>query len=292
LNKYIRYVPVEIAPFIEVRTVKNTLKDLRELQTTYMKTFRDLGIRDISRVDIKNNRVSFDIAEKDALNYSNALKDKNIVIPENVKVNFVSALPVPESEKYGGLPLFDVSTGFSVRTPGGTKYLVTVGHIKGSIQTDPDGYYTLVDPPGYFWYGSYDCELRTPPAGSTITNKIRYWSDGSTLNITSVKSRDSIEIGDIVSKYGKITYYTAGEVTSTEATVDMEEGESNPTFIEVYNTFSYTYLSRPGDCGGPWFSGNTAWGIHTTGGYNGMQAWFMSQSYLYPSLGVNVMTSP
>ncbi len=61
---------------------------------------------------------------------------------------------------------------------------------------------------------SYDCQWRTCP-GLTVKNKIQYWSDGSTFDVNSKKTRSEQHVGDIVSKYGVTTNYTAGQITST-----------------------------------------------------------------------------
>ncbi len=179
----------------------------------------------------------------------------------------------------------------------GTRYVVTTGHIFSSFQlwSDPSETahtITYISTPPYQRGGSYDCELRTCTySGIYITNKIQWWGDGSTLNIAGKQDRLDTIVGRTVSKYGESTWYTAGTITSIYARAGYVPN-ANPTWIEVANTYGYSQLAIPGDSGGPWFSGNTAYGITSGATTDYQTVWFMSVSYLYPALQVRILTTP
>jgi hypothetical protein len=118
-----------------------------------------------------------------------------------------------------------------------------------------------------------------------------WWYDGSTFDITAVQPRGNQLVGETVSKYGITTHYTAGTIYSKTVTLSYITN-CQPTFIMVANTYGYNPLSAPGDSGGPWFRGNTAYGSHS--GYDDAgYAYYMAESYIGGLSGsVEVMTSP
>ncbi len=297
INKYGQYITDDVKPYIETRTVKKSLTELGDEQQKLTASLNELGIKGESRIDIINNCVSVDIVKTDEGKFNNAKQNNILLLPEGLKVNIVDAMPMLTSEIYGGLPLWvpieppyaNIGTsGFSVRNAAGTiKGIATAAHI-----SKPPNYMLmyygnyLLGGGAMINGGAYDVQWRTCP-GLTVTNKIQWWSDGSTFTVNAKKPRSEQHIGDIVSKYGRTTHYTAGQISST--TYDG-------TWIEVSNVFGYTKVMDGGDSGGPWFTGNgsgvVALGISHAVSEDFQRAYYMAEDYIESGLSMYVMTSP
>jgi len=105
--------------------------------------------------------------------------------------------------------------------------------------------------------------------------------------VNAKKPRSEQHVGDIVSKYGRSTYYTAGQITSTSY---------DGTWIEVSNVFGYLKIMDGGDSGGPWFTGNgsgvVALGISHSVSLDYQRAYYMAEDYIESGLNMYVMTTP
>lgn len=295
LSKYNQYISSEVSPYIEIRNVEKSLADLLLYQDSLSLSLNEQGIKSESRVDIINNCVRIDITNVDRDKFNVAVKDNKLMLSDKLIINFVDSLSVLHTDIYGGLALCYwwgqscCTSGFSVRNSSGTvKGITTAAHISTYL------YYAGTYLPFQQGYngGSWDCQWHTCP-GFTVKNKIQWWSDGSTFNVNSKKTRSEQHVGDVVSKYGKTTHYTAGQITSTSTA--LASPYNYPTWIEVSNIFGYTKLSDEGDSGGPWFTGNgagvVALGIHHSGSPDGQTAYYMAQNYL-ENMNVYIMTSP
>jgi len=140
--------------------------------------------------------------------------------------------------------------------------------------------------------GYYDVGWHTAP-GLTITNQIKTNTAGDLRRITGTKPRATQAIGDFVCKYGVITGYTCGHISSKNVLGNV----GFPfyfTFIRVDNTAGYTNLSSGGDSGSPWFLTNTAYGIHHGAPQapdDENDAIYMAINYV-DGLGVSVVLNP
>jgi len=133
--------------------------------------------------------------------------------------------------------------------------------------------------------GHYDIQWHS--TNMDVANLIRWWSDGSTREITWGKPRSQQAVGSYVCKYGRTTHYTAGYIAS-KTYEPYRVPDSEPTFILVDNTGAYDDLSDPGDSGGPWFLGNYAYDTHSGGLSNG-DAFYMAIDYL-SGIDVSLLT--
>lgn len=126
------------------------------------------------------------------------------------------------------------------------------------------------------WGGSYDVQWHNTP-GFTVRNWA--WDGSWNRIINGQRHRDNQFIGDFVCKYGKTTGGGCGTITSKTF---------NGTYIRVHsNTVD---LAEPGDSGGPWFSGSTAFGIMTGDIEPGNDAYYMAINYM-STLGILVLTN-
>jgi len=287
MKPYLKKYP-EFADIVEVRnTAKVSLADLQRAQAdaSYSVSASDIPVE--SDINIYNNSVELYMTKSDRSRFDDALQRNEIQLPDKVRVITVEAeaMGILEADIYGGLPLSTCTSGFSVKE-GITKGITTAGHCSNTKSYSGNNLPFQSEN----WAGSYDIQWHTAP-GYTVTNKIRWWSDGTTRDITATKSRSSQAIGNYVCKYGKTSHYTCGYISSKNFKPTVPNAEA--TYIRVDNTAGYDDLSSGGDSGGPWFLSNTAYGTHhgaPTADPN--DAVYMAVNYVESGLGVSVMTSP
>jgi hypothetical protein len=131
---------------------------------------------------------------------------------------------------------------------------------------------------GEAYSGSYDIQWHNA-SGHTYPNTIKVGT--GTRSITATRSRTSQTVGSQVCKQGKTTGYTCGTI----ATISYCASGAC-TWVQVAG--NGVNLSEGGDSGGPWFSGNTAYGSHTYG--MGNDSAYMPINYI-SGISVTVATS-
>ena len=105
------------------------------------------------------------------------------------------------------------------------------------------------------------------------------------------KSRANQTVGSYVCKYGKITGFGCGSIVAIDFQPTDQTDCSIPcsfsaTFIRVHNEDG-DVLAQDGDSGGPWFRGNTAYGImRSQADGDGV---YMAINYI-SDLGISVLT--
>lgn len=292
IKPYLEKYP-ELANIVEVRTANVSLVNLQKDQANASSSIGAIGIPANSDINVYNNTVELYVVKADRDRFDNALQRRTIQLPDNVRVITVEALVEDIANIYGGLALSTCTSGFSVKKgwwPFITKGITTAGHCPDTLSYNGNGLTFQTEK----WTGNYDVQWHTA-SGYDVTNKIQYWDDGSTRDITATKSRNDQLIDELVCKYGKTTYYTCGYIGSKDFNPQTQENNV-ATFIRVKNTKGWDVLGDSGDSGGPWFNGNTAYGIMKgafgpgTNG-RGSDAIYMAIDYV-SELGVSVMTSP
>jgi len=277
----------ELANVVEVRTANVPLANLKRDQAAASSSARALNISIESDINIYNNSVELYMTKSDRSKFDDALQRGEIRLPDTVRVITVDAevMGMPEANIYGGLSLSTCTSGFSVKQGWLfiTKGITTAGHCSNTQSYNGNSLTFQSEQ----LTGSYDIQWHTA-SGYTVTNKIQWWNDGSTRDITATKSRDNQVIGGLVCKYGMTSQYTCGYISSKDF-----EYQGQATYIRVDNTAGYGDLSSGGDSGGPWFNGNTAYGTHVGAPTDDPNdAVYMAVNYLESGLGVSVMTSP
>ena len=175
---------------------------------------------------------------------------------------------------YGGLSITGCTSGFTVRNSAGTRGVSTAGHC-GNSQTLSGVALTFR---GESYSGSYDVQWHNA-SGHTYTNTIKVST--STRAITGTRARSSQTVGSQVCKQGRTTGYTCGTISTTTYCAS-----GACTWVRVAG--NGTNLSEGGDSGGPWFSGNTAYGSHTYG--IGNDSAYMPIDY-FSGISVTIATS-
>jgi hypothetical protein len=88
LKKYASYITEEVAPYIEVRTVKTTLAELLHAQQEIASAFRDLDIPNDSSTNIIENCVDVTVGESIRPQVEEAIRSGRLVVPDNVRINY------------------------------------------------------------------------------------------------------------------------------------------------------------------------------------------------------------
>lgn len=285
IKPYLQSYP-DLAEIIEVRTAEMSLVELQAVQYAFTDSLMDLGIPTDSEVDVYKNRVKVFMA--DQVQFDNVILDGKLILPDCVDVITVEELMQPATEIYAGLTLTgapSVTSGFAVINSGGTRGITTAGHCNDSQS------YAGYDLP-YFYgrcWAYFDVQWHTAP-DFTVTNKVKY-SSNSTFRVISTKSRSQQSIGAWVAKYGRVTGFTAGLISS-KTVRPSHVPSATATFIRVDNSAGYGDLCEPGDSGAPWFYWGEAWGIMS--GYpteDPNDAIYMAIDYV-SGIGVSVLLEP
>lgn len=261
----------DLAPDVERRTVRLPLRRLEALQAEANRIVRKQGVAADSRINVAENRVELvtempaDLVQAITAESRTSKLAADLRLPENVEIVGTDSLPRPQAYIFGGVAIDRCTAGFVVQS-GGTLGISTAGHCfddTNVYQNRPLPYVT-----GQF-SGSIDSQWHTAP-GLRPTNRV--WDgqyDASTpyyRHITAYKTRAQQVAGEFVCKYGITTGYTCGTIVTTSYTPGYIPG-ATATYVFVDNPNQN--LSEGGDSGGPWFSGETAYGIHSGGGTGG-----------------------
>ncbi len=204
-------------------------------------------------------------------------------LPPEGNVITVSELAKSDRDVNAGLRLnasngFDCTSGFSVVNSSGVKGILTAAHCYDSMT------FNGTDLPfqGSAFGGPCDVQWHTAP-GFNVRN-LAYDGTNNRL-ILSSKHRDYQTLNEYVCKYGWASGYSCGNII--DKSFDPG-GAMNNTLIRVHNDDG-VHLSEGGDSGGPWFSVNTAYGLHVGG--IGDDAYYMAINYI-DYLGLSVLTNP
>lgn len=263
------YLSPALAQVVRVEPARFSLQQLeRRLEASYNRV-RNAGIPAAGEVDVRANR-----AEVHVLRGRSAAARGVLGEGETAVVVEVDHLPKEEISMYGGLPISTCTTGFTVVNSSGTRGVSTAGHC-GNSQT-LSGYALTFR--GEAYSGSYDIQWHNA-SGHSYPNTIKV-STG-TRSITGTRSRTSQTVGSQVCKQGKTTGYTCGTISTISYCAS-----GACTWVRVAG--NGTNLSEGGDSGGPWFSGNTAYGSHTYG--IGNDSAYMPINYI-SGISVSVATS-
>jgi len=289
----------DLAPVIERRTVRLSFKRLETLQVTANRVARKHGLQADSRINVSENRVELltaaptELAQAINAEAKGSKAAAELVLPGGVEIIGVERLSAPQAYVYGGLQVNLCSSGFAVQNGSGTLGISTAGHC-----LDSQSYNNRSLPyQGGQFSGSIDAQWHTAP-DFYPTNRV--WdglSDATSPNyrqITATKTRANQVPGEFVCKFGTKSFYTCGTITTTSYTPGYLPS-ATATYVYVDNATQDQ--SEPGDSGGPWFSGNTAYGL-MSGGYDGgggpggiyNAAIYMAVDGL-TSLGVSVLTT-
>ena len=226
-----------LTDMIEVRKADVTFNQLEVARDRAVQIANELSLPSFSAINVIENQAELYVL--DSIQFNTVLQKAGLQLPANVKVVKVNEMPKEVASIYGGLNLRTCTSGFSVRNSSGTKGVTTAAHCS-NWQT-----YNGTNLPfkGSLSGAGYDIQWHSTP-GFTDRNLV---FDG-TYNRYIYGSKFSANqwVGEWVCTHGWITNFGCGTI-----------------FLK--NVYGRDIAVRgvtvaPGDSGGPWFWGNTAYG--------------------------------
>lgn len=209
-----------------------------------------------------------------------------------VRVRFVDQ-PVELQQIRGGGNTSTCTTGFVVKNSAGTTGVTTAAHCNNSQSYTTFG--------GTSYTMTYQSEINDADQDvqwhtTAQTEHPEFYADLTTTAriLTGRRLRSSTAAGNTTCHRGRTSAYSCGSVASTTyqpTSYTCGTQTCAATWISVTGS---SLACAPGDSGGPWFNGQTAFGTHAAGGSSGSGpgqcsvAIYMSTDYL-SGLGVSLL---
>ncbi|HRC84383.1 MAG TPA: S1 family peptidase [Thermoanaerobaculia bacterium] len=275
----------EVASLVHVLPARWSLAELQQALEATARDFRAEGVDTDLQIKVQNNRV--EALTVDTRRAEQALFFAGKALSPAVALVAVTELVKPQMMIQGGRPITDFTTftgctsAFVVRSSGGELGITTAGHCDNN-QTNEDDF-TNFTYRTQIYSGSHDVQWHSAGCGVTFLNQ--FDSGTGIRNVTGSLGRGNQAVGAWVCKNGRTTGATCGSIGS-KSYCPSYVPSGNSTFICVNP--GNVPLSQPGDSGGPWFSGNTAYGVHSGGNGSGTLAIYMAIDYL-SNLGLTVL---
>jgi|GEM_PF-823890 len=285
IQPYIENGPLE--SLVEIHPATVSLASLVTEQEVALALISDIDVQVDSGIDMSLERVELKVSERER--FDAELQKRDIQLPAHVEVITVERLAEPVADIYAGLSFDNVicTTGFSVQHYERELGISTAGHCGNTPPTpELDFKYSASVLPhqATAFGGSTDVQWHTAPA---FTVRNWYFNGSGNYLVNATKSRSYQYVNEWVCHYGRTTGYGCGYIMDLNASLSSFIPGSTATYIRVWNPI--VDMAEPGDSGGPWFSGNTAYGImvaHQTGTNNG---YYMAVNY-FDDLNINVYT--
>ncbi|HEU4325948.1 MAG TPA: S1 family peptidase [Roseiflexaceae bacterium] len=273
-----------LAGRVESRRAGRSLARLSAAREEAARAVRLAGIQADVAANVPQNRVEVYVTS--AAGFGERLAQAGLTLPPEATVVEVATLMRPQADLYGGLGLTvggaanNCTAGFAVRDGAGNRYITTAAHCGNSVAYGGTG----LGLKGEVYGGALDLQWHLPGT-HTPRNQITT-GGGSVRAITGSRSRNGQTVGEVVCKHGVASGYTCGTIRQKDYIPSYVPGAS-ANFIRVES--SSAPISLAGDSGAPWFSGNTAYGIHS-GGDGGYTAIYMPIDFINGQ-GLSLLTS-
>lgn len=247
----------DLQAIVETGTATNTLASLKEAQASAIDMVRTLDATFEAGINIQENRAEIYTLDK-AL--STALEKDNHILSDKVELVEVSHMARRTTDVFAGLGLTSCTAGFSVEDSNGTKGITTAAHCSN---TQSYGNINLPIQSPQAYGGSGEVQWHTTP-GLDVVNEVKIGSYSREVTDTTDRSEQSV--GEYVCNYGMVTGYDCGHINDTSwmPSDSCDNGGVgcfwNPTFVRV-RASNGQVLADNGDSGGPWFIGQSAYGI-------------------------------
>lgn len=275
----------ELLPFIEVRYVDYTEAFLMTAMEQVGLLAGESGTQS-SDADIRTGTVTVWVdSEESAANLETAIQKAEasgaLLLPA-ASINILVGGGAVDEDSFAGNELNrqngdpECTSGFSVeQTGGGTlEGVSTAGRCANMLE--------LANGDDINFQAQRNRDNQDVQWHTTPGHTDRPWmrdSPTTVRNVTARKQRADMTIGEAVCKYGRTTEYTCGTIKSKTFDPDGSGTTYLATFIRVDD--GSNNLSSPGDSGGPWFYGTTAYGIHQGSPRDdATDAHFMAQNYM------------
>jgi hypothetical protein len=270
---------------VEVQPARRSLVELQALLERTAEELRTVQVEADLQINVRTNLVEVLTVDAQLATAALAVGDK--AGESGLAVLAVSQLTRPDMLVQGGRPITDFgaasgcTSAFVVRSSGGELGVTTAGHCANN-QTHTDDFTTLTFRAEDF-EGNQDLQWHSAGCGVEFRNE--FDSGTGMRNVTGSLGRGGQSVGAFVCKHGRSTGATCGTIGSKSFCPSyVPNGKSTFVCVNPGNI----PLSQPGDSGGPWFSGNTAYGVHSGGNGAGTLAIYMPIDYI-SSLGLTVL---
>ncbi|NOK63379.1 MAG: hypothetical protein GFH27_549347n66 [Chloroflexi bacterium AL-W] len=296
-----------LAEVVKVQTADITYQDLEATQLAILETFDKRGIVADSDIDVKTSRVQMlvteetsnkamdvmseaktDLMEKSAVATDQVEMTSEAELLDTVDIITVDTLSEPTNYAFGGASLTDCTSGFVVQNASGVRGISTAGHCRDDqVYFNQNLQYVAGSDSG-----SADAQWHYAPSGFLTESWINI-SKGydQWVRIRGAVYRDQQAIGTYVCKYGKTTGVTCGTIQAKNAKPGYIKNGLN-TFIRVKATDPSVVMTEGGDSGGPYWSGEFAYGTQTGKGFFFPdEALYMAVDY-FGDIGVSVAVDP
>lgn len=272
-QRLVRSLSGGLAADFRVAAAAASLARLEELQARTVAQLRQARIAADADIDVRANRVEILATAPDEVRQalsSFAAEDQDRL--QVVPVAGLAELQGASLPMRGGRPLTTCSSGFTARNAGGSVGVLTSAHC-GDTQDYTDWDVAIPFVNGTF-SGSRDVQFHNRHCYLTAPNE--FDSGIGIRQVTGTQSRDQQVVGSQVCRYGMTTPHRCGLISSKSYCPSVIPSCSG-TFVRVQSTNGLP-LSNGGDSGGPWFSGTTAFGIHT-GAVGPVDSFYMPINY-------------
>jgi streptogrisin C len=268
---------------VEVREARWTLADLEKDQAAAIALSKQLGFVVDADINVRENRVELYVVEDREI--ISGLRSAERALPASVVVIGVDRLAQPQ-QLDGGETFIDCTAGFTVRTTSGDMGISTAAHCNDtqSAQGRPLNFRSQDQ------QGNQDVQWHS--ACGVLNVSDNFESGIGLRDVSGTRHRDNQPIGATVFKFGKVTQRTFGTIESKSFAPAYVTNAAS-TFVRVDGGGRSDNLSARGDSGGPWYVGNTAYGIHSgsvADDDGGRDALYMPINYI-SSILVSVLTS-
>ncbi len=266
---------------VEGDVAELSMRSLRAIQNETYSDLKANNIESASQISERDGSVEFFVLDPAA---AESVRGK-LRHAGKIKFKKASRLSRGEAVVEGGRPLnngglLSCTSGFVVYKTGlgntATRYILTAGHCPNTLT------YNGVSLPfvgeKYVAYDVYDYQWHSRGAFVQPTNEI-YDGLSSNLKITAVWPMSNMNVGDFICKWGAVTGFTCGNISSLNY-----NSLGNGGFVRVNG--GGVDLSSPGDSGGPWYydAYSEAWGVHQNDASdNSLDAVFMPVSRISAS---------
>lgn len=312
-------VSASLLDVIELREAEYSLAELRSQQEEAGEIVDATGLEWSADINIKENRAEIWVTDQKKL--QNVLSDERHDLPEAVAIGEVDTLEssgfstvdhadnesadqrsgsvtAQGGDVYGGLNLLpECTTGFAVQHSSGARGFLSAGHCdQGASSTwgilGP-GDTVWETPLQNEWFGhQLDVQWHTTP-NHTLRNWVLVSNDPPENPTTRVISGEvpllQQQPGEWVCAFGTVTgYQTCGQIQST---FFQPSWSTCSCFVRVQHPDGF-HLGQDGDSGGPWYSGNNAYGVISGGvGESTTNVYYMPTSSAAGVPELTVLTS-
>ena len=271
--------------------MSKTLAQLQDEIRQVVSTVRALGVKADAGTNIFDNRTEVYVASSSSYDL---LKNSDISLLQDLEIVEVDSLATPAvSNFYRGLYLGGngCTSGFTVlANSNNARGMLTAGHCGNTAYWGSGTDTVNLNFVSQRYDGAFDVQWHKPASNA---DKLKPWTKDDTCSdttpcyrvITGVVNRPEQPIGAWVCGYGNTTDFRCGYIRSKTFSPGYV-ANATETFVLVGR--DRVDFSEPGDSGGPWYKGGSAFGIMS--GQRGHEAIYMAINYIDLSLDVRVAT--